>query len=109
MPKAKISKQDRLDAAKRELQATLAKTGVAALRKAGVRGTRPPLPKPFASDHGAKYPSANTFAKTPGKREPHPDAKQFPVAHGHKQGYQPIMNSEWLKGLNKTSTLDDLQ
>jgi hypothetical protein len=104
----KPSKAERLAAAKKDLQRTLDKTGVTALRKAGVRGSRPPIPAAFESDHRAKYPSADGFGKTPGKRELPADAIRFPVAHGHKQGYQPIFDSDWLKGLNKTSTLDDL-
>ena len=108
MAKAKKHKRPSLVAAEKALAETLRKSGYTAAHARGQRSTRPDMPERFASDHAAKYPSADGFAKTPGKRELPADAKQFPVAHGHKQGYQPIFGAEWVKQLNKASTLDDL-
>lgn len=106
MAKAQKTKRASLVAAEKALQRTLDKSGFTALKKGGTRSARPPMPERFESAHAAKYPSLNGFAKVPGKREPHPDAKQFPVANGHKQGMELVYNTDFLKQLGKYSNAD---
>jgi hypothetical protein len=65
--------------------------------KHGQGNPRLEIPSLKTDNHRDRYPSGNGFAKATGKKQLHPDAKQFPVGFSHKSGLQLITQFDDLK------------
>lgn len=83
-----------LEDARRQLERTLEKSGYNKLKAVHGKSKRPDFPDLSVGDHRQRYPSSNGVGN--GLAKPtaasHPDAKQFPVGHSHKQGLELITN-----------------
>lgn len=93
----KKTRQERLNQAKKDLHKTLHKVGYF---KSKARYDGYVVPFPDLSVESRCSPTTNIIAPTIGKREQHPDAKQFPVGNNHKQGLELILRKEDVQFMN---------
>jgi hypothetical protein len=98
MKKLKIglSKQQRLDKAKRELDKTLNRTGYNDLKAKHGKVSVVEIPNyKVESKHALSNTVGNGLRIRTGAH--HPDAKQFPIGNDHKSGYRLIVATDDLK------------
>lgn len=98
-------KAERLARARFEMEKTLKRTGVTALKKAGVKAKRPDFPDYSCPSNAA--PTTNGFGQRGQGLAPFtlPDgAREFPVGHNHKQGYQLIVATDDLSMMGGKKT-----
>lgn len=94
----KPTKAERLRQAKKLTEKTLRKTGF--YRSLDKYGDGYTVPFPDLSVKSNCSPTTNIIAPTPGRKELPPDAKQFPIARNHKQGFELVSRKEDLMFMN---------
>lgn len=105
MKKLKIglSKQQRLDKAKRELDKTLNRTGYNDLKAKHGKVSVVEIPNyKVESKHALSNTVGNGLRIRTGAH--HPDAKQFPVGNSHKQGLELVYSKEYVSQMNGKKT-----
>ena len=66
--------------------------GYTKLAEAGIKSKRPEFPNLKVESRAS--PTTALFGPTPAPKPLPPDAKQFPIGHSHKQGYELMLPSE---------------
>lgn len=82
----KLSKKQRIERAKKELESTLKRTGYLSYLAKHGKSARPNFPDLSVPSSGTS-PTSDRIAHASGKKTLHKDAKQFNIQSPHKQGY----------------------
>lgn len=91
-PKAQLVK------AKKELAKTLRMSGYHRSKQKYGESKGPDFPNLKVDTNG--IPLSNSFANPTPKKQQHPDAKQFPIANNHKQGFELLLRKEDIQWMN---------